>query len=138
MKIVRIVTIAALALLLASCCACRKGSKNDKPLAGTKWTLIEMAGKPVIAGEGYHITFDDKENRFHGVGDCNRISGAYSLKPDGKIALSSVISTRMMCPNQAQEGAFLQTLEQADSYRIDKDLMLLLRNGEILAIMQGK
>lgn len=124
--------------MLASCCACRKAGRHDKNLTGTQWQLIELGGKAVVAGEGYKITLDEAENRYSGVGDCNRITGSFSLSLDNQLKFGMGATTRMFCPNQSQEDRFLEMLQQVDHYKIDRDLLLLLRNTDILAIMQAR
>ena len=116
---VRLLLIAALAVSVAACCSCRKGRKNAKPLTGTTWSLVE-------------------EGRFGGRGDCNSIMGNYSVTDKGGMKIESVASTRAFCPDQAQEDRFIKELDRIDSYRIDGDLLMLMRDGELLMVMQAQ
>ena len=111
---VRLLLIAALAVSVAACCSCRKGRKNAKPLTGTTWSLVEWQGRPFQAKDNYSVT--DK----------------------GGMKIESVASTRAFCPDQAQEDRFIKELDRIDSYRIDGDLLMLMRDGELLMVMQAQ
>ena len=41
-------------------------------------------------------------------------------------------------PDQAQEDRFIKELDRIDSYRIDGDLLMLMRDGELLMVMQAQ
>ena len=123
---VRLLLIAALAVSVAACCSCRKGRKNAKPLTGTTWSLVEWQGRPFQAKDNYRLVFGTEEGRFGGRGDCNSIMGNYSVTDKG------------FCPDQAQEDRFIKELDRIDSYRIDGDLLMLMRDGELLMVMQAQ
>ena len=76
MKILlRIAVIAAVAALAAGCCKCRSYQKKTRrPLVGTEWQLIQLNGRAVKPEEGkFYVMFLAEENRFAGVGACNRL-----------------------------------------------------------------
>ena len=135
---VRLLLIAALAVSVAACCSCRKGRKNAKPLTGTTWSLVEWRGRPFQAKDNYRLVFGTEEGRFGGRGDCNSIMGNYSVTDKGGMKIESVASTRAFCPDQAQEDRFIKELDRIDSYRIDGDLLMLMRDGELLMVMQAQ
>ena len=126
---VRLLLIAALAVSVAACCSCRKGRKNAKPLTGTTWSLVEWQGRPFQAKDNYRLVFGT---------DCNSIMGNYSVTDKGGMKIESVASTRAFCPDQAQEDRFIKELDRIDSYRIDGDLLMLMRDGELLMVMQAQ
>ena len=138
MKLVRLVTIAFLAVALASCCSCRKGAVKAKPLAETNWSLVEWNGRPFAADGNYNIQLNAEESRFGGRGDCNSVMGKYTATKDRKIKFEGVASTRAMCPNQEQENKFIAMLQSVDSYDIDGNLLMLFHNGELVAVMEAK
>ncbi len=140
MKTMKIALVVALAVSLVACCACRR-NRSAVPLQGAQWAMIQMDGKAVESEKGYRITFGE-DGRVSGVGDCNRFSGTFSLEGgDGrgsgalKVA-DDMVSTRMMCLNQAQEDRFLAVLREADSFSIDGEKLMLLRMGDVLAIFE--
>ena len=136
-KIVITLMIAALtATMLGGCCACRKG-KNNLPLVGTEWQLKRLMGRDYTFDKGiFTFTFNDK-GEVAGKGACNRIFGSYTTSKTGALTISGIGSTRMACPDMATETAFIELLERATHYEIDGNMLLILCNGEMQAIMQA-
>ena len=139
MKKLRVLFVVALAVLFtASCCPCRKSkAPQSKSIVNTKWELVELQGKPVEAHDNFFLTFNAEENRVSGRGDCNVLAGSYTSTEAGKLQMMNVASTRMMCPNQSEEDAFMQMLETIDSFKIDGDLLMLLNKGKLVAIFKS-
>lgn len=141
MKFLRLAIIASLALAAASCCSCRKGKTNaqaNKPLVGTEWKLAQLNGQGVTAGENSFTLMFDDEGRFSGRGDCNSYFGAYTVTADGKISTGNMGSTRALCPGVDKENEYYKVLDEADSYRIDGSSLMLLKNGELVAVFAAK
>lgn len=136
-KIVITLMIAAMtATLLGGCCACRKG-KNNLPLVGTEWQLKRLMGRDYTFDKGiFTFTFNDK-GEVAGKGACNRIFGSYTTSKTGALTISGIGSTRMACPDMATETALIELLERATHYEIDGNMLLILCNGEMQAIMQA-
>ena len=108
MKILlRIAVIAAVAALAAGCCKCRSyQKKNRRPLIGTEWQLIQLDGRAVKPEEGkFYVMFLAEENRFAGVGACNRLMGKYETTDKGALRIGPIASTMMACPGMEQEDA---------------------------------
>lgn len=100
MKILlRIAVIAAVAALAAGCCKCRSyQKKNRRPLVGTEWQLVQLNGRAVKPQEGkFNLTFLAEENRFAGVGACNRLMGKYETTDKGALRIGPIASTMMAC-----------------------------------------
>ena len=96
MKILlRIAVIAAVAALAAGCCKCRSyQKKNRRPLIGTEWQLIQLDGRAVKPEEGkFYVMFLAEENRFAGVGACNRLMGKYETTDKGALRIGPIAST---------------------------------------------
>ena len=95
MKTVKSILLIALAVMMASCCACRKGKKVvDKPLTATKWELVELNGQQIKTNDNYYIMLSDTSNNFNGRGDCNSLMGNYTLDSEtGKLKLNAIGST---------------------------------------------
>lgn len=85
------------------------------------------------------ISFDGSNNTFNGIGACNRFRGTYSSYSSyGKNSISMQPGgmTRMACPNNMPlESEFILVLSQTNSYRIDSDMLMLLSNGKVIAIL---
>lgn len=131
--------IAALVAVLTSCCGC-KGAKSKNPhfLNSHSWQVVEMDKQKISTEEdSFTLTFDDKEHRIFGRGDCNRFFSGYTEQPTRKLEFSAMGSTKMFCPNQTTEDKFFSTLSAIDSYTIDGDMLMLQKNGEVVMIFQA-
>lgn len=131
MKNLKWIFAVAAAGLVVACCPCRK-SKSAMPLTGTEWKLTQMHGKN-IESDNYRVLFG-ADGSLSGVGDCNRFTGSYTMNVGVLKVGDNLASTRMMCPNQQQENDFLKMLTEADAYYIDGTQLMLLRNGEVIAM----
>ena len=115
----------SLAAVFVSCCACRKG-KNNKPLTGSEWHLVRMmSGDLSIKPDQFVFAFG-KDGNFSGVGACNRMTFG-----------GDMASTRMMCPDIELESKFAEILGTITHYEIDGDMLMLLSNGEVRAILKA-
>ena len=121
--------------LLAGCCACRKG-KNNLPLMGTQWQVVRMMGRD-MAFDKDKFVFAFNDGVFAGMGACNRLMGQYTTSLTGAMQFQGLASTRRMCPDAALETEFSQILECATHYEIDGDMLLILSNGEMQAVLQA-
>lgn len=138
MKKIAIFTLLAsmAAALCAGCCPCRKG-KNNLPLEGQAWHLVRMMNHELkISPEQFIFTFAP-DGSFSGIGACNRVMGNYSTTDRGAMKFSSMASTKMMCRDVELEAAFNKILSQTTHYEIDGDMLLLLSNGDLQAILQA-
>ena len=127
------IMMTVLALSLASCCGCRK-SRSSVPLNGTEWKLIQLQGEN-IASDNYRMTLG-ADGLISGVGDCNRFSGSFKQNLKELSVADNLVSTRMMCLNQAREDKFLAMLRDIDSYSIDGGRLMLIKNGDGQAIFE--
>ena len=119
MKILlRIAVIAAVAALAAGCCKCRSyQKKNRRPLIGTEWQLIQLDGRAVKPEEGkFYVMFLAEENRFAGVGACNRLMGKYETTDKGALRIGPIASTMMACPGMEQELSLIHISEPTRPY----------------------
>ena len=103
-------------------------------LAGTSWTLTELAGESALAGST--ITAEFEQAQVAGNSGCNSYSGAYQ-SAGGSLAVGEVVMTEMACMEPAgvmeQEQAYLQLLGQAQSYQVSGDeLVITTAGGETL------
>lgn len=138
-KVLTLSLIAAVVAILTSCCGC-KGAKSKNPhfLNSHSWQLVEMNKQKISATEdAYTITFDEKDHRIFGRGDCNRFFSTFEEQPVRKLEFSAMGSTKMFCPNQQQEDQFLKLLSEVNSYTIDGDMLMLQTNGEVSMIFQA-
>lgn len=139
-SIFRILLLACVAALAASCCACRSYQKRTRrPLEGTRWQLVQLDGQDVVCEAGrYTIALRADDGTLAGTGDCNRLRGRYEATPERALRIGPLTSTRMACPEGSREGKFLSVLQSATHYDMDGPLLLLLCDGEIKAVFQAQ
>lgn len=59
---------AALVMLVASCCPCRKHRKGDsKPFVGTEWQLVQLNGRAVPSKATFLPSFSVRTDAFRGL-----------------------------------------------------------------------
>ena len=136
----RILTAVSLAVLVTACCPCRRQG-NTPPLTETMWSLTQLNGERVDS-RNFSMTLAEG-GRISGVGDCNRFSGTFESRAPqrrtgGELSVNeNLVSTRMMCPNQALEDNFLRMLREVDSWNIDGNKLMLIKEGDVLAIFEA-
>ena len=122
------------ALKAAGCCHCRSKSRAAAPLEGNTWRLSKLMGEDIeTSGESFTLTFND-EGRLNGVGSGNRLFGDYKAASDGKLDIGQLGSTRMMCPDIETENRYFMAVGTATAYEIDGETLMLLDDGEVLAM----
>ncbi len=126
----------AVAVIAAGCCACRKG-KNNKPLVGTTWQLKRMMGQDIHPKADQFVFTFAEDGNFSGVGACNRMMATYKSTDKGVMQIGALAGTRMMCPDQALETEFTKIASRVTHYEVDGDMLMLLSNGEVQAILQA-
>lgn len=128
--------IGVVAVAVASCCNCRKAASARKSLAG-EWQVVQMNGQSFKSdGDSFTLVFG-ADNTVSGKGDCNRLTGTFtSDSSKGTLTFGPMASTRMMCPNQANENMFLNILSGIDAYSIDGKLLMLFSDGEQKIVME--
>ena len=114
----KLAALAALVMLVASCCPCRKHRKGDgKPFVGTEWQLVQLNGRAVpVEGDLFTVVFGE-DGRLSGLGACNRFMGSYQTTETGGLTVGqNMASTRMFCPDLDREQAFGDVLSGATHY----------------------
>ncbi len=131
--------VAVAALTMAGCCNCGKMLSRTGSLTGEGWQLVQFEGRAfTAASDSYTLRFA-ADNTISGKGDCNRLTGTYTSDRDkSTLSFGPMAGTRMMCPDQAREDAFLKTLGAVDSYRIDGKMLLLFVDGELRMMLEKK
>jgi heat shock protein HslJ len=100
------------------------------PLENTAWTLVDVGGtpaRPIGSGAGPTLRLTSAEKRATGDGGCNQFFGGYTLSGES-LRLGPLASTRRACADEAltrQETAFLRALDEARTWRITGDTLIL-------------
>ena len=129
----------AVALIAVGCCApCRSRVKNAKPLEGTTWHLVKVGGESyTLPADAFNIILN--ENSLGGRGACNSLLGQYATGDKLALRFSHLGSTKMLCPeNEALEMKLIQILSKTTHYDIDYDMLMLMQNGEVLAVFKAQ
>ena len=100
-------------------------------LAGTRWALQSLGGKPVTISEGgreAYIALNSVDGSVVGHAGCNRISTTYK-QSGALLSFGEVIATRMFCPDMATETTLLEAMKATARWRISGSQLELL-NGQ--------
>jgi len=102
---------------------------SPRPLEDKKWTITSV-GKH----EGKYLGFIKFENgNLEGQSTCNLFSGTYELNADQTIHINRIGYTRIICNvgNKMEiESDFINGLEVAKSYKLDGDILILLKEDK--------
>jgi heat shock protein HslJ len=108
-------------------------------LFGRDWIFFEVEGyegplpsPPPIAG--FNITREGR--RVTGTTACNRIGAGYEIDEySGRLRFTNLRNTRMLCDRVAAdtEEAVLAAMIATDAYRLDRDRLVLLSKGRVIA-----
>jgi heat shock protein HslJ len=134
--------LAGLTILVLAACDSTGSTGGNTPepasaaaeLAGTSWTIVSVAGNPVVDGSGAGLTFDAGGNVSGSTG-CNNVSGSFAV--DGAaLTFGPLATTRMACEENlmAQETAVLQALAGVSGWEIDSEGRLHLTGGTELVL----
>lgn len=135
----RLFALLAVAFLVVGCCStCRMRVKNAKPLEGTTWHLMKVGGESLtLPLDSFNIILN--ENGLGGRGACNSLLGQYATGEKYALQFSALGSTKMLCPeNEALEMTLIQILSKTTHYDIDYDMLMLMCNGEVLAVFKAQ
>ena len=135
-KLLVMLMVAAVAV---SCCApCRSRVKNAKPLEGTTWHLVKVGDNSyTLPADAFNIIL--KENGLGGRGACNSLLGQYATGDKLALRFSHLGSTKMLCPeNEALEMELIKILSKTTHYDIDYDMLMLMQNGEVIAVFKAQ
>ena len=85
-----------------------------------------------IADKNITISFNE-DGKVNGNNSCNNYGGNYHVNKN-KLSFGMMKSTRKFCQENAEiETTFMQNLTEVDSFKIHKDVLILLR-GETQVI----
>ncbi|MBQ7297283.1 MAG: META domain-containing protein [Alistipes sp.] len=136
--IFRLLSFMLLAAIVAGCCNCRsRQRKQQQPLVGTEWQLIQMGGATIQpVEEQYTLQLLDQEQQVAAMGACNRITATYTLGDKQALHIDAPASTRMLCPDAETEAKFIEVLAKTTNYDLDGKMLLLFEKKTLLAVFQ--
>jgi heat shock protein HslJ len=97
-------------------------------LKGEEWTVVSLAGEPVLEKPQITMTFAEN-GRLSGLGSCNRFNAEYQITGEG-LSIGKGMSSMMACeePVMKQEQLFLELLERVSRFSIAADGTLNLHS----------
>ena len=116
------------AALASSLALAAQGGSGPRPLEGTYWKAIELAGIPVpLQGSSHEAYLVLQEGgRVYGSDGCNRVAGTYQLKHT-VVTFSEMATTRMACIDAGGiDVAFRDALKSARRLAVAGDRLDLL------------
>lgn len=138
MKNRNLLTAIIVTTLLISGCSIFQGQQTKKDSASSSdfdkvitekyWKLTEINGQPISGNfnKEPHFILKVEDNRITGNGGCNGFGGTYQLDEEkNRISFSGMFSTKMACPDMSVEQAFLDVLNRADNYSLNRDTLTL-------------
>ncbi|MFR9648944.1 MAG: META domain-containing protein [Rikenellaceae bacterium] len=137
-KINFVLLIALLGVMVVGCCPCRKASSVVQYIdLGSSWRAVQMGSRQIQPSDegSYTLTFG-VDGSIAGKGDCNRIMGSFESSESRTLTLSGLATTRAMCPDAKMESSFVEALQSVDSYSIDGEMLMLLREGSVVLILE--
>lgn len=127
----------AICLLLGGCASApsRQLPPPEATLTNTYWKLERVAGQQVPdrgpRGQPHLIFQDDGQVRGHT--GCNVLKGAYGPE-DGRLRFLAMGATRMACPGETVEGAFVAAMHRTRNLVIEENrLSMKAADGRTLA-----
>lgn len=104
-------------------------------LIDTHWSLTKinntMIENPAVNLREAYLVFMPDSTSITGSGGCNSLFGNYHLKPNNRIEIERIGSTKMYCDGMDNEIGMLNALHNADAYSIEGDTLTLKKGGKI-------
>ena len=116
---------------------CKKESPKQPSLLNTNWTLSyiqdtksnAVTNYPAAQSNKIIIDFTDSSNIVSFKGICNTGTGKYSFSPSGNLKITDLATTKIACPDVEWEGYTVQSLQEAYSYSINGNSLVIYSNG---------
>ena len=96
------------------------------------WKLIELNGKPIDYTKNPNLNTTARmtlkpDGTLNGNASCNSFNGIFTFHGSSRIRFSRLIKTQKMCLDMSIEDEFMKVLQQADSYTMDEQYLILNR-----------
>lgn len=121
------------------------GGLFSSGLSGSQWAFVEVLGKPVPKGarpEANLLSFEkeqDGRGAFSAGIGCNRMNGRFRTR-DEEVQFRIEQSTKMACEGEAgmAERRMVAALSSTTGYRISRDRLELLAQGQVMATLNRR
>lgn len=112
----------AMVALFASCAMTKKSADESRKELFAEWIITDVKGEKAVGEDTPTLALE--EGRVHGNTGCNYFNGTMLLDGE-RISFSQVGVTRRFCVNAVSEGAILESLNSAYSYRLRKEFLYI-------------
>ena len=135
--------LGAASIAALASCSSTKNTATISDLNG-EWSIAAIDGKTVESPENQKnafLGFDSTTGKVYGNASCNSITGGFDTKAEpGKIDLSRLGSTMMMCPDMTLETALLKALSKVKGYELTKngDIALTNEKGKEIVLLRHR
>lgn len=121
-------------------------SSAGPDLLGTNWRLETLLGEPAKPGAGGRqadLQLVAEERRAGGFSGCNRFAGAYESEGDAThgtpLSFGPLAGTMMACAQGSElEQHYLQMLATVSAYRLEGEILSLLRGDQVVATFRAE
>lgn len=118
-------------IILLSCNNSKKMSNlhNQVDIVGNyKIVFTAEIDNKEIATKNITINFNSN-GKVNGNNSCNNFSGSYTVD-ENKLSFGMLMQTKMFCQeNTETESIFMRNLSEVDGFKIQKDMLILLREN---------
>ena len=105
---------------------------------GQEWQVVKLGQKTVTPSDETPFLGFKSDGLLWGFNGCNRLTGSYKLKANGKIDLSNVGSTMMLCPEDTYETIFMSELGKVKQVKMHDNTTLLLADGNGNSLIEDR
>jgi heat shock protein HslJ len=128
----RILLIFLAGLVVAGCAAGSSSlqsrrSVDPRTILNKTWqweSTITPVEKITVPGPERYTIFLQADGRAQMRFDCNRGSGGFKISP-GQLSFGPLLSTRMACPPDSLDSAFMRDLQRVVSFFVDNGTLYL-------------
>lgn len=124
-----------------SCSSIRQVTQTNPIYEGLflyRWSLTTIEGFPVHSeNDPYLLLTAGEEYRVTGFGGCNILTGSFTLTGADTIHFGKLSSTMMACADLATEQKVTNLIQQANTWRIQGNMLELMQNGRSALAFTG-
>lgn len=98
--------------------------KHNMDYLNGVWQVVGISGN-LCDNKDLMVVIDIPELKLHGNTGCNVVNGQLLIDPDkeNSIQFHQLITTRMICPDQSLETAFLVALEEVEAAKLSDNAL---------------
>lgn len=115
---------------------------NTNQLKNSAWTLdltsLQGANPSWVKPANDITLIFDEQGKVSGCAGVNRyFSGKSPIEKDGEIDFGPMGTTMMAGPGLEYEALYLKTLDEADNFKVEEDILYLYDDNQIVAVFNS-